>query len=58
MQLIANKKGMALLGVLLGMLLFTILGTTMGSVVLNNYFGAADNLEAAQAFYVAEGGMQ
>ncbi len=49
---------MALIAVVFGMLFFGVLGITMATFIANDSQSSGENLEASQAFYVAEGGMQ
>ncbi len=49
---------MAFIASVLGMLLFGAMGLSLVSVVSDNLSGSTDDLETAQAFYVADGGMQ
>lgn len=49
---------MALVAVVFGMLFFGILGITMATFIANDSQSSLESLEASQAFYVAEGGMQ
>src|SRR5579885_3773925 len=49
---------MAFITVILGMLLFGAMGLSLVSIVSDNLSGSADDMEATQAFYVADGGLQ
>lgn len=53
-----NNSGVAFIAAVLGMLAFGTLGLTLASLVSNRYLGSTEKLQSAQAFYVAEGGVQ
>ncbi len=53
-----RSKGAALFAVILGMLIFGALGMSMASLVTSGLEGGGEGLASAQAFDVAEGGMQ
>lgn len=55
---LCGKKGIAAISAILAMLLFTILGITTASLLTSNLYSSTDDLQAAQALYVADGGMQ
>lgn len=58
MTMLRGKKGMAMIVVVLGMLIFGALGATFASFIAGDLAISTEGLQSAQAFYVAEGGMQ
>ena len=53
-----NKNGMAVLVIVIGMLIFSALGLGLVAMITDNISANTDQLQAAQTFYVAEGGLQ
>lgn len=57
-RLLEDVKGMAMVAVVVGMMMFAAMGLTVASFVTTDLDRATEGMQAAQAFYVAEGGRQ